>query len=92
MLKWQCMIQQPMENARRIFGNRVLYASSPIDYIRNADCAIIVTEWDEFKKLGPEDFVNNMRDPVVIDGRRIYDPEVFCRRVKFAAIGLGEKA
>jgi len=80
-----------VENARRIFGNRVLYASSPIDCIRNADCAIIVTEWDEFKKLGPEDFVNNMRDPVVIDGRRIYDPEVFCRRVKFAAIGLGEQ-
>jgi UDPglucose 6-dehydrogenase len=52
-----------VENARRIFGNRVLYASSPIYCIRDADCAIIVTEWDEFKKLGPEDFVNNMRNP-----------------------------
>jgi UDP-N-acetyl-D-mannosaminuronate dehydrogenase len=59
--------------------------------IRNADCAIIVTEWDEFKKLRPEDFVNNMKNPAVIDGRRICDPEVFCRRVKFAATGLGEQ-
>jgi UDP-glucose 6-dehydrogenase len=32
-----------------------------------------VTEWDEFRKLKPEDFIRFMRNPVVVDDRRIYD-------------------
>jgi UDPglucose 6-dehydrogenase len=49
-----------------------------------------VTEWDEFKRLKPDDFVKNMKSPVLIDGRRIYNPEEFSRKIKFKAIGLGE--
>ena len=33
-----------MENAKRIFGNKVEYCKSALDCIRNADCAIVVTE------------------------------------------------
>jgi UDPglucose 6-dehydrogenase len=75
--------------ARTIFHNRIQYASSAISCIKNADCAILVTEWDEFKKLTPEDFTTNMKQPILIDGRRIYDPETFSRKMKFVAIGLG---
>jgi len=35
-------------------------------------------------------FLRLMRFPAVVDGRRIYDPEEFKGKVKFAAIGLGE--
>jgi len=76
-------------NARRKLGKRIYYASSSIDCIKNADCCIVVTEWDEFKKLKPEDFVQNMRNPLLIDGRRIYDPKEFSAKLKFRTIGLG---
>jgi len=46
-------------------------------------------EWQEFKKLKPEDFTKNMRNPILIDGRRIYDPKQFSNKLKFTAIGLG---
>jgi UDPglucose 6-dehydrogenase len=49
-----------------------------------------VTEWEEFKKLGPEDFTRNMRKPILIDGRRIYDPGRFSKKLRYVAIGLGE--
>ncbi len=78
-----------MENARRIFKDKVEYAESAFDCIKDADCAIIVTEWDEFRRLGPDDFIRNMRNPAVVDGRRIYNPDEFAGRVKFSAIGLG---
>jgi len=78
-----------MENARAIFGDEVEYSRSAVDCIRDADCAIVVTEWDEFRDLRPEDFVRNMRQPVVVDGRRIYRPDEFAGRVRFSAIGLG---
>jgi len=78
-----------MENARAIFGDEVEYAGSAVDCIRDADCAIVVTEWDEFRNLRPEDFLRNMRQPAVVDRRRIYRPDEFTGRVRFSAIGLG---
>jgi UDPglucose 6-dehydrogenase len=79
-------------NVARKLGNvaRLFYADSAIDAISDADCAIIVTEWKEFEKLGPEDFLSRMRTPVVIDGRRIYDPAKFSGKLAFAAVGLGK--
>jgi len=33
----------------------------------DSECAIIVTEWDEFRKLKPEDFMKSMRNPAVVE-------------------------
>jgi UDPglucose 6-dehydrogenase len=76
--------------AKVIFQNKIQYAPSAIGCLKKADCCIIVTEWPEFKKLMPEDFTRNMKQPVLIDGRRIYDPKIFSRKMKFVAIGLGQ--
>jgi UDPglucose 6-dehydrogenase len=76
--------------AKAIFKNKIHYASSAIACLKNADCCILVTEWGEFKKLKPEDFTKNMTQPILIDGRRIYDPEEFSKKMKFTAIGLGQ--
>lgn len=86
------VVYDPMakNKAKKIFGERVAYASSAIDCIKNAVCCIVVTEWDEFRNLSPEDFVKHMKEPNVVDGRRIYDPERFGERIHFAAVGLGE--
>lgn len=45
--------------------------------IKNADAVIIVTSWEEYKNLTPKFFKENMKSPVVIDGRRIYDKVLF---------------
>jgi len=79
-----------MERARAIFPNLVNYARSPIECIEGADCCIIVTEWDEFRKIPPRMFIEHMRRSTVIDGRRIYDPKTFSQAgIQFLAIGLG---
>jgi len=80
-----------VRNAKEIFGNRIYYASSEIECIKGTDCCIIVTEWDEFKRLKPEDFIQNMRQACVIDGRRIYDPEKFNAKLKFIGVGMSVK-
>ena len=81
-----------IDNARKIFKDKIQYAGSPIECIQNADCCIVVTEWDEFKKLKPEDFLKHMKTPAVIDGRRIYDPAIYAKTIKFAAIGLSSES
>jgi UDPglucose 6-dehydrogenase len=80
-----------ISNAKSIFQSRIKYATSTVHCLKNADCCIVVTEWDEFKTLKPEEFIKNMNQPILIDGRRLYDPTEFIGKLKFAAIGLGKK-
>jgi len=77
-------------NAKTIFKNKIKYTSSAIQCLKDSDCCILVTEWDIFKKLTPEDFTKNMKQPILIDGRRIYNPKQFSQKLKFEAIGLGK--
>jgi len=77
-----------MDNARKILGENVEYASSLESCLEDADLCILATEWPEYKGLSEEDLQRLMRSPALLDCRRIYDPKRF-RGVKFAAIGLG---
>jgi len=78
-----------ISNAKVIFGNEVEYASSVPECLENSECCILVTEWSEFKELEPEDFIKKMKTPLLVDGRRIFDPEIFGQKLKYVAIGLG---
>ena len=74
--------------ARSMLGDDVEYASDPLSCIEQADCCIIVTEWNEFKQIRPETFLKRMKQPIVIDGRRIYDVDAFAKAgVRIVAIG-----
>jgi UDPglucose 6-dehydrogenase len=75
--------------AKAIFKDTIKYAASAKECLKGADCAIIVTEWPEFKTLTPQDFISLMNQPILIDGRRIYNPNDFGKKIRFAAIGLG---
>jgi len=80
-----------MNNVRKIFANKIAHANSSIGTLAGADCCMIVTEWAEFSKLSPDDFKAKMKNALVIDGRRIYNPEVFSKKLDYVAIGLGGK-
>jgi len=64
-----------MENARRILGDEIEYCQSPYEVAEGADALILVTEWNEFKQLDMVRIREAMRQPVLLDGRNIYDPK-----------------
>ncbi|MDW8084593.1 MAG: nucleotide sugar dehydrogenase, partial [Candidatus Caldarchaeum sp.] len=78
-----------MENVRRIYGDKLVYAENATKCLESADFCIVATEWDEFRKLRPKDFHTRMKTPIVVDGRRIYDPENFSKLLLYNAVGLG---
>jgi len=78
-----------MKDAREILGDKVNLSQTVEECLEGADCCLIVTEWDQFKKLAPDDFVKLMKVPFILDGRRIYDPTKFLERTRYKAIGLG---
>jgi len=79
-----------MPSVRKIFGDTIEYASSPLECIRNTDCCLLVTEWDEFRKLKPNHYVGYMKTPIVIDGRRVHNPQHFSKGPRLISLGLGK--
>jgi UDPglucose 6-dehydrogenase len=70
--------------------SRVTMCESAVEALTDADVAIVVTEWDEFKHFGAETFIMTMATPVVLDGRRIYDPMKMIKSgVEYYGIGYG---
>lgn len=65
-----------MVNAKKILDSNVKYATNTIDALKDADIALILTEWNEFKDLDILVFEENMKLPVIFDGRNCYDPKI----------------
>lgn len=78
-----------MGNVRKIFDNHILYCDTALECVKGTDCCIILTDWDEYRSLEPEQFVKNMKAPIVIDARRVFDHARFVNKIRFAAVGLG---
>jgi len=73
--------------AQAELGDKIEYAKSVEEVLRDSDCALLITEWDEFGNLTPEDFKNHMKTPNLVDGRRLYDYNKFNRELSFRTIG-----
>ncbi|MEM3587396.1 MAG: UDP-glucose/GDP-mannose dehydrogenase family protein [Candidatus Jordarchaeaceae archaeon] len=79
-----------IENAKKIFGEKVKYATNTLEALKGSDCLMIVTDWDEFKNIPLEEIKGVMRTPLIVDGRRILDPEAV-RAAGFKYKGIGWK-
>jgi len=65
-------------------------AENPYDLVSDCDAIIICTEWNEFKHLDLKRIVVAMRQPVVVDGRNIYDPvQMTSHGFRYLGIGRG---
>jgi UDPglucose 6-dehydrogenase len=63
-------------------------ADGPYAVAEQADALVVVTEWNEFKQLDMERVCVAMRQPILVDGRNIYDP-VKMRAMGFTYRGIG---
>jgi UDPglucose 6-dehydrogenase len=77
-----------MDRARAHFGERVLLAGDPYGAVEGADALFVVTEWSEFRNPDLERVKSLMRQPVVFDGRNVFDPdEMRALGFRYHAIG-----
>ncbi len=76
--------------AKILSHQNLLYVKTPEEAIQNADACILVTEWSDYINLPPETFKENMKTPIIIDGRRVYNHQKFREKgIKYSGIGLG---
>ena len=67
---------EAMNEARKVFGERVVYHRLNYEALRDAEALLIVTEWNEFRRPDFLRMKELLRNPVIFDGRNLYDPEV----------------
>jgi UDPglucose 6-dehydrogenase len=66
---------EALANVRDLYGDRLTYCDRPYGCLEQADALAIVTEWNEFRNPDFEVMRRLLKDPVIFDGRNLYDPE-----------------
>ena len=67
---------EAMQAARRRYGDRIEYGANNYDVAAGADAVLILTEWNEFRSPDFARLKELLHQPVVFDGRNLYDPAV----------------
>jgi UDPglucose 6-dehydrogenase len=67
---------------------RIQYCDSVRNVVLDADAVVLVTEWDEFRHIDLEQIAHLMHQPILVDGRNLYDPET-ARNAGFDYCGIG---
>jgi len=77
-----------MEQAKHVLPEKLVYCRDALHAAEGADALVIVTEWNEFRAIGPERLRGAMRGRVVVDLRNVYDPAAM-REAGFDYHGVG---
>ena len=81
---------EALGNARRIFGDRVTYHTINYDALKDADALLILTEWNEFRHPNFQRIRDWLKQPVIFDGRNLYDPELM-KALHFTYYSIGRQ-
>ncbi|HEY2381444.1 MAG TPA: UDP-glucose/GDP-mannose dehydrogenase family protein [Terriglobia bacterium] len=79
---------EAMDEARRIFGGRIQLSSNNYGCVEGADALLLITEWQAFRNPNFERLKTMMRQPVIFDGRNIYEP-AHLRQLGFTYYSVG---
>jgi UDPglucose 6-dehydrogenase len=64
-----------MERVQEVIPSGLTFATSAYEAAHGADALLILTEWEEFANLDLNRLRQELKYPIVIDGRNLYDPE-----------------
>ncbi len=79
---------QASDRFRSLTDLPITYTDSIEEALDGADFAVIQSDWNDFRNIEPATFKRLLREPVVIDGRRTYDPkEMKSAGITYRAIG-----
>jgi UDPglucose 6-dehydrogenase len=74
--------------AKSIFGKKIYIARHAYDALKDADALLLVTEWNEFREPDFKKIKKAMKQPLIIDGRNLYDPKQV-RALGFTYLSIG---
>ena len=79
-----------VEEAKKLLGKKIVYASDPYEALKGADAMVLMTEWSEFHLPDFKKMAGLMKGKVIFDGRNIYNPEDV-KKLGFKYFGIGRR-
>jgi UDPglucose 6-dehydrogenase len=64
------------DSAKLIFADKINYSNTAYEALINADCMLLLTEWNEFRKPDFDKIKSILNSPVIFDGRNQYNREI----------------
>jgi UDPglucose 6-dehydrogenase len=64
---------EAMKNVKNIIGDKIKYAESQYDALKNADALIIATEWSEFRTPDFDKISSLLKNKAIFDGRNLFE-------------------
>jgi len=64
---------EAMKNVKELLGDKITYAESPYDALKDADALVIATEWSEFRQPDFNKISSLLKNKVIFDGRNLFD-------------------
>lgn len=82
---------EALDNARKLFGERVSYHRINYEALKGADALLILTEWNEFRHPNFQRIRTELKQAVIFDGRNLYDPPLM-KALEFQYFSIGRQA
>jgi len=90
--KVQAFDPEAMEETQRIYGSRedLALMGTKEAALKGADALVICTEWQNFKAPDFDLIKTELKQPVIVDGRNLFDPaRVKAKGIEYYGIGRG---
>ena len=65
---------EAMKNVKALMGDKIILCDNQYDAIEGTDALAVVTEWNVFRTPDYDRIMSSLREPVVFDGRNVFDP------------------
>ena len=81
-----------MDNVKKQYSDKLIYCDNQYDALANADALTINTEWNEFRNPDFDRIKKSLKQPVIFDGRNLFDPaKLQARGFQYEGIGLRQR-
>ena len=71
---------EAMPNVKKLIGDKIKYANSSLEALKNVDALLIATEWAAFRNPDFNEMNSLMKNPIIFDGRNLYSIESMTKR------------
>ena len=71
---------EAMPNVKKLIGDKIKYANSSLEALKNVDALLIATEWAAFRNPDFNEMNLLMKNPIIFDGRNLYSIESMAKR------------
>ena len=88
--KVQAFDPKAMEETKRLYGDNgnLKYCKSALDALQGADALVVITEWNVFRSPNFGKIKSSLSEPVIFDGRNLYDPYMLkANGIQYYSIG-----